>query len=332
MITPESEPEVDREVEKATEPEALAQKARGASQWSVAWRRFKRNKVALIGLAMIALVFVTALFRGVIAPYPSRPDPGAFKPLYDGESGQPPSWKHPFGTSAMGTDIFSDVVNGTVYTLYVSIVVTIITTALALIVGVSAGYLGGQVDNLLMRTSEVFLVIPVLPLILVFARIFQIVFSQTQFTLPVLNIQIPIGLTIVVVIISLFGWAADARVFRGEVLRIKEMEYVQAARSIGASDYRTMLYHIIPNILSTVIVVATLTMATAILTEAGVSFLGFGDPNTVTWGYLLNENLNDLSVTWWAEVFPGLAVFWGVLGFNLLGDGLADALNPRLRE
>jgi ABC-type dipeptide/oligopeptide/nickel transport system permease subunit len=323
---------VEKEVESAAETEAQPKRTRGASQWSVAWRRFKRNKVALVGFAMIAVVFFTAIFRGVIAPYPPRPEPDAFKPLYDGEAGQPPSWKHPFGTSAMGTDIFSDVINGTVYTLYVSIVATIIITVLALVVGVSAGYRGGGLDNVLMRISEVFLVIPILPLILVFARIFQIVFSQTQFSIPVLNIQVPIGLTIVVVIISLFGWAADARVFRGEVLRIKEMEYVQAAKSIGASDYRTMLYHIIPNILSTVIVISTLTMATAILTEAGVSFLGFGDPNTVTWGYLLNENLNDLSVTWWAEVFPGLAVFWSVLGFNLLGDGLADALNPRLRE
>jgi ABC-type dipeptide/oligopeptide/nickel transport system permease subunit len=139
-------------------------------------------------------------------------------------------------------------------------------------------------------------------------------------------------LTIVVVIISVFGWAGDARAFRGEVLRIKEMEYIQAAKALGASSKRIMLFHIIPNILSTVIVVATLTMASTILTEAGVSFLGFGDPNTVTWGYLLNENLNDLSVSWWSEVFPGLAVFWSVLGFNLLGDGLADALNPRLRE
>jgi len=330
MTAPESEAE--REVEVASEPEAPEKQVRGASQWSVAWRRFKRNKAALIGSAMIAVVLFVAVFHGSIAPYAPRPNADAFRPLYDGEAGQPPSWKHLFGTSSPGTDIFSEVVHGTVYTLYVSILVTVITMVLSTAVGVAAGYLGGNVDNVLMRISEVFLVIPVLPLILVFARIFQIVFSETQFTIPVVNIQVPIGLTIVVVIISLFGWAGNARAFRGEVLRIKEMEYVQAAKSIGASDYRTMLYHIIPNILSTVIVVASLTMASAILTEAAVSFLGFGDPNTVTWGYLLNENLNDLSVTWWAEVFPGLAVFWSVLGFNLLGDGLADALNPRLRE
>jgi len=323
---------VDKEIEVATEEEATGKKMRGAGQWSVAWRRFRKNKAALFGLVMIASVFLVAIFSNYIAPYPGRPDPDAFKPLYDGEAGHPPSWKHPFGTSTFGTDILSEVIHGTVYTLYVSLFATAIIMTLALAVGVAAGYLGGRVDDILMRVAEAFLVIPALPLILVFVRIFQIVFAQTSFTLPVVGFSVPIGLTIVVVIISLFGWAGDARAFRGEVLRIREMEYIQAAKSIGASSRRIMLYHVIPNILSTVTVIATLTMATIILTEAGVSFLGFGDPNTVTWGYLLNENLNDLSVAWWAEVFPGLAVFWSVLGFNLLGDGLADALNPRLRE
>jgi peptide/nickel transport system permease protein len=325
-------PEVEQEIEATTEEKVTSRKARDAGQWSVAWRRFKRNRAALLGLAMIASVLFVAIFNNQLAPYPGRPNPDAFKPLYEGEAGEPPSLKHPFGTSTYGTDILSEVVHGSVYTLYVSLFTTAIIMVLAIAVGVTAGYLGGRVDNVLMRTAEVFLVIPVLPLILVFARIFQIVFSQTSFTLPVVGISIPIGLTIVIVIISLFGWAGDARAFRGEVLRVKEMEYVQAAKSIGASSRRIMLHHIVPNILSTVIVVVTLTMATTILTEAGVSFLGFGDPNTVTWGLLLNENLNALSVTWWAEVFPGLAVFWSVLGFNLLGDGLADALNPRLRE
>jgi ABC-type dipeptide/oligopeptide/nickel transport system permease subunit len=323
---------VNREIEAAAEGGLITKKVRGAGQWSVAWRRFKKNKAALLGLGMILLVVAVALFRNNIAAYPPRPYHDAFKPLYEGEAGEPPSWKHPFGTSITGTDIFSEVVHGTVYTLYVSLFATTIIVMLALLVGVTSGYLGGKVDDVLMRIAEVFLVIPVLPLILVFARIFQIVFSQTQVVLPIVNISIPVGLTIVVVIISVFGWAGDARAFRGEVLRIKEMEYIQAAKALGASSKRIMLFHIIPNILSTVIVVATLTMASTILTEAGVSFLGFGDPNTVTWGYLLNENLNDLSVSWWSEVFPGLAVFWSVLGFNLLGDGLADALNPRLRE
>ena len=334
MVSSMSNPSsvVEREIEAAAETEPTPQRTRGAGQWSVAWRRFKRNKAALVGLFMIATVFLAAIFRNDIAPYPSRPHPDSFKPLYEGEAGQPPSSKHPFGTSTTGTDIFSEVVHGTVYTLYVSLFATAIILILSVTVGVTAGYLGGKADEALMRIAEVFLVVPALPLILVFARVFQIVFSQAHFVVPVVNVQLPIGLTIVIVIISLFGWAGDARAFRGEVLRTKEMEYIQAAKSIGASSKRIMLYHIVPNILSTIIVVSTLTMATNILVEAGVSFLGFGDPNTVTWGYILNENYNSLSITWWAEVFPGLAVFWSVLGFNLLGDGLADALNPRLRE
>jgi len=135
-----------------------------------------------------------------------------------------------------------------------------------------------------------------------------------------------------VVIVSIFGWASYARVIRGEVLRMKECEFIQAAKSLGASSRWIMLRHIFPNILPQVIVLATLTMASAVLVEAAVSFLGFGDPNTITWGRLMEESLQDLSTVWWAEVFPGLAVFLTVLAFNLVGDGLSDALNPRLRE
>jgi ABC-type dipeptide/oligopeptide/nickel transport system permease subunit len=151
-------------------------------------------------------------------------------------------------------------------------------------------------------------------------------------TIPLVGFQIPAGLTIVTLVLAVFNWASDARMVRGEFLRVRELEFTEAEKALGASNMRIIFRHILPNILSSVIVVASLTIAYAILVEAAVSFLGFGDANTVTWGQILQENYADMRNVWWAEIFPGLAVLITVFGFNLLGDGLSDALNPRLRD
>jgi len=305
-------------------------KRRGASQWAVAWRRFKKHKSGLFGLGMIVVLLIVAIFNNVIAPYPARPAPDALKPLYDGEAAQAPSWKHPFGTTRMGLDVFSEIVHGSVYTIYVAVAATLITTVLTVAVGITAGYFGRYIDELLMRITEIFLVFPSLLLILVFARIFQLGNAEPFYSF--LGINIPIGLTMIILIVSIFAWAGNARVVRGEVLRLKETEFIQAEKSLGASSWWIMLKHVFPNVLPQIIVLATLSMASAVLVEAAVSFLGFGDPNTYTWGRLMEESYSDMSTTWWSEVFPGLAVFLAVLAFNLVGDGIADALNPRLRE
>lgn len=303
---------------------------RGASQWAVAWRRFRKHKSGLFGLGMIAVLVIVAILHSSIAPYPARPDPGAFDPLYEGEAAQPPSWKHPFGTTVMGTDVYSEVVHASIYTLYVAITCTLITMIITVIVGISSGYLGRLVDDVLMRITEVFLVFPSLLLILVFARIFQL--SNPNPFWNFFGIGIPVNLTLIIIIVAVFQWAGNARVIRGEVLSLKEKEFIQASKSLGASSRWIMVRHIFPNVLPQIIVLATLTMATTVLVEAVVSFLGFGDPNTVTWGRMMEEAFQDLSTTWWAEIFPGLAVFFTVLAFNLIGDGISDALNPRLRE
>jgi ABC-type dipeptide/oligopeptide/nickel transport system permease subunit len=316
--------------ESKTEESTTRAREKGVSQWAVGWMRFKRNKAGLIGLGMIMGLIVIAVLHNVIAPYPARPAIDAFKPLYEGEAAMPPSAKHLFGTTVMGTDVFSEVIHASVYTLYVAISVTFIVMLLTVLVGITAGYIGKYVDDTLMRTAEVFLVFPSTLLILVFARVFQLAVAEPYWEF--IGIQIPVGLTIIVFIVSVFGWASNARVIRGEVLRIKEFEYIDAAKSLGASSRWIMFRHIFPNILPQIIVLATLTMASSVLVEAGVSFLGFGDPNTVTWGRILQENFNDLSTTWWAEIYPGLAVFFTTLAFNLVGDALSDALNPRLRE
>jgi ABC-type dipeptide/oligopeptide/nickel transport system permease subunit len=303
---------------------------RGASQWAVAWRRFKKHKSGLFGLGMVIILLAIAVLNTVIAPYPARPAADAFKPLYDGEAAQPPSWKHPFGTTVMGTDVYSEVIHGSVYTVYVAVAVTLITMLLAISVGIVSGYMSKYVDEGLMRITEIFLVFPSLLFILVFARLYQLRNPDPFWNIA--GIQIPAGLTMIIIILSVFSWASYARVIRGEVLRMKESEYIQAAKGLGANSRWIMLRHIFPNVLPQIIVLATLTMASAVLLEAAVSFLGFGDPNTITWGRLMEEGLQDLSTVWWVEMFPGFAVFFTVLAFNLVGDGLSDALNPRLRE
>jgi ABC-type dipeptide/oligopeptide/nickel transport system permease subunit len=316
-------------------------KRRSASQWAVAWRRFKRNKAGVFGLIIVVAVFFIGIFGGFFAPYPTRPNPDAYQPFYEGDVRKRPSWLDPeqtdnwkylFGTTPIGTDVFSDVIHGTKYTIYVGVVVTAITMALSIVVGAIAGFYGRWVDNLLMRISEIFLVFPALLFILVFVRIFTLRVGEPFWIIPIINIQIPAGLTIVIVILGLFNWASNARMIRGEFLRIREFEFVEAERALGASNARIIFRHILPNLLSTIIVISTLTIAYAILLEAAVSFLGFGDVNTITWGQILQENFSEMRIVWWAEIFPGIAILLTVFGFNLLGDGLSDALNPRLRE
>jgi ABC-type dipeptide/oligopeptide/nickel transport system permease subunit len=316
-------------------------KRRSASQWAVAWRRFRRNKAGVFGLVVVAAVFFFGFFGSFFAPYPARPDPDAYAPFYAGDTRTPPSWldpdepnnfKYVFGTTPIGTDVFSDMLHGTKYTVYVGLLVTGITMALSIVIGAIAGFYGRWVDNLLMRIAEVFLVFPALLFILVFVRIFTMKVGEPFVTLPVINIQIPTGLTIVVLILALFNWASNARMIRGEFLRIRELEFIEAERALGAGNIRIIFRHILPNLLSSVIVISSLTIAYAILLEAAVSFLGFGDVNTITWGQMLQENFSEMRIVWWAEIFPGIAILLTVFGFNLLGDGLSDALNPRLRD
>ncbi len=289
---------------------------RGASQWSVAWRRFTRNKSGLIGGAIVVFFLAVALFAPYIAPYPAR----SYLSLYEGDAGSPPSFKHPFGVESSGIDVFSETIWGARGDLYVGIAASIITTLIGVAVGALAGYFKGAVSDILLGLTQVFFVIPVLLLILLFARVFSVLVFRG------------LGLTLIVLILSFFGWSGISFIVRGETLRIKEMEFIHAARSLGASSFRLLFRHIVPNILSPVIVITTLSIAGFILTEVGVSFLGFGDANTATWGLLLNEGFPFVRTNWWVSLFPGLAVVFCVLGFNLMGDGLSDALNPRLRE
>lgn len=289
---------------------------RGAGQWAVAWRRFRRNKAGLVGLFIVLFFVFIALTSTWLAPYPSR----SFQSLYEGEAGQPPSFKHLFGTSRQGVDVYSEVLHGAQGDLYVGVGATLIAIVIGLVVGAAAGYSRGGAGDLLLMVSQVFYTIPLLPLILLFARVFMILVAQG------------FGLTLILLLLGFFGWATVAFVVRGEILRVRELDFVQASRALGASRWRIIFRHIVPNILTPIIVTATLLIAGNILTEVVISFLGFGDANTSTWGILIAEGITYMRTEWWTPVFPGLATLFAVLGFNLLGDGLSDALNPRLRD
>jgi peptide/nickel transport system permease protein len=249
-----------------TEPKAR----RRAGQWSVAWRRFKRNKAALAGMVIVGFVLSLALFGYLFAPYPPR----SFPCLYEGCPSLPPfqSASHPLGTTPAGVDVYSELLNGARNDLYVGFGATLIAVSLGLVIGGLAGYRSGPSGALLLGITQVFLVFPVLILILLLSRILQLLVAQG------------LGLTLIMLLLGFFGWPGVAYIARGEILRVRELEFVQAEKAIGASSTRILFRHVIPNILSPLIVIATLSIAGNILTEVVISFLGFGDSATSTWG------------------------------------------------
>lgn len=307
-------------MEKENMPEVFSQnktakkRSNGVSQWSIAWRRFKKNKAALVGLVFIGAIVFLAVFSPIIARY-SPNDIPSFRD--EKQIRLPPSSKYLFGTDFVGHDIYSQIIYGSSAALFVGFGAAAISMSLAILVGLVSGYYGGLVDNILMRITEVFLVIPFFLILLIFLKVVIVGLGGG-------------GLTIVIVIIGLFSWSANARYIRGEVLRVKQYEYVEASKSLGASGTRIIFRHILPNVLHVIIVLTTLQIATAILVEAGVSFLGFGDPNAITWGQQLQRASEAVKAAWWEGIFPGIFITILVLGFSLLGNGLRDALDPRL--
>lgn len=265
-----------------------------------------------------------AAFDRLVALYPPQCISG-FDPRCFGDGTfqyqSPPSLAHPFGTDRLGYDVYSEIVYGTRAAFIIGLGATGLTMIIAILVGLVAGYFGGWIDNLLMRVTEVFLVIPFFLLLLVFLQI-SIRFAGGSTG----------GIWLVVFIIGAFSWPGAARIIRAETLRTREFEFVAASRQIGASSYRILFRHLLPNVLYIIIVLVTLQVAGSILTEAAVSFLGFGAPGSNTWGQQMFFNSGFIEQSWWPILFPALFVTILVMGFNLLGNGLRDALDPRLRE
>jgi len=270
------------------------------------WRMFKANKAALLGLILWLLIIFFAFFGPSI--YPSDPFEMVGAPLL------PPSGEFLFGTDYLGRDILAGILHGASVTLIFGFSATLCSVLIGLTVGVMAGYYGGWVENILMRVTEFFQVLPGLLLAMVLVTMFS----------P--------KMIIVVFAIGIVSWAPLARLTRAEFLKIKEREYVMAQRAMGATNRRIMWKVILPNALPPLIVATILGVAGAILFEAALSFLGLSDPNTFSWGYMIGASLEYIWDSWWAVVFPGLAIFLTVLGISLIGDGLNDALNPKLRK
>jgi len=281
--------------------------ARHESYWGAAWRRLCRHHLAMVGLGIIGAIILLAVF----APYVSPADPLAID--YAHTAAPPGAPGHVLGTDAVGRDILARLIYGTRVSLQVGIVAVGIAATLGTAVGLTAGYYGGVVDNVLMRTVDVFLAFPVIVLAIAIIAVLGP---------SLVNVMIALGLV---------AWTTYARVVRGQVLILRELDFVQAARAAGTGDARIIVRHILPNALAPIIVLATVGMAAAIIAEAALSFLGLGvQPPTPSWGSMLNEGRAFLRTAPHISTLPGLAIMVTVLGFNFLGDGLRDALDPRL--
>jgi peptide/nickel transport system permease protein len=270
------------------------------------WRRFRRNRLAVVGLVLLAFVLLIA----AAAPFAFPAGPFAMT----APRLRPPSAEHWLGTDNLGRDILSGVMHGA----RTSLLAGFLSTALALVVGIAvgsvSGYHGGRTDDVLMRITEVFQVVPRFFLALIIAAFFG----------P--------SLWGIIFIIGILSWPDIARLLRAEFLTFRERPFVIAARAYGASNFTIMMGEIMPNALPPVIVAGSLQVASAVLLEASLSFLGIGDPNLMSWGTMLNNAQQYLQKAWWTATFPGLAICLMTLGVALIADGLNDALNPRLKE
>lgn len=286
-----------------------------------AWYRLRRNWLAMIGLAIVVIMVLTAIF----APILVQRDPLETDLSH---SFEPPSSTYWMGTDILGRDLYSRVVYGTRVSLIVGVIATGIMIILGLILGGLAAFYGGIWDSIIMRFADIFFAFPY---VLGAIALITVLGSESK---PGLSFQIIfVNVRNIFIAIGILGWPTIARVFRSSILSVKETEYILAARAIGASDLRIMLRHILPNSIQPIIVYGTMTVGAAIITEAALSFLGVGvQPPTPAWGYMLAASRSYFARASWTMFFPGLAIVITVLGFVLLGDGLRDALDPRMKE
>ena len=304
--------------------------------WADTWRRLKRNKLALVGLGIIIVflcvgsvetVFYQAHWHvrpspdtlanprqpGYLAPYDPNQVNYALSPQ---GLGSPPSWKHPFGTDFLGRDVLSRVLIATRIAMLVGIIAVAIALTLGLLLGPISGYYGGAVDSVIMRVADIFFAFPYI----LFVLLIMSVLGQ--------------GFQNVFIAIGVLGWATFARISRGQVLSVKSMEYVEAARAQGAGDVRIIFRHVLPNSMAPVYVAVAMAIGGAIATEAALSYLGIGvQPPNSSWGLMIAESVNYLAAgNWWWLLFPSLALVATVFGFISFGNGLRDATDPKLKE
>lgn len=270
------------------------------------WKRFKRNRLAVLGGVIVLSLFLIALFSPLISPY----DPNEIDRKHILE---PPSMTHPLGTDDLGRDVLSRMIYGSQISLAVGFVAVGIATIVGIFFGAISGYYGGWIDRIIMRFVDIMLSIPT----------FFLILAVIAFVGPgIWNIMVVIGLT---------SWMGVARLVRAEFLSLKEREFVLAVKALGASNMRIIFNHIMPNSMAPVFVSAVLGIASAILVESVLSFLGIGvQPPAPSWGNILTLGKDNIEIAWWLSVFPGIAILITVLAYNLVGEGLRDALDPRL--
>ena len=288
------------------------------------WRRLRRDRVAMVSLGFVVFLVIVALAAPLIVKILGLPGPYVQNLNLTDEFGSPlgPSGAHPFGVDQLGQDVMSRVIYGTRVSLEVGIVGTAIATVIGVSFGIVAGYYRGWVDTLLSRTVDVVLSIPVLLL--------GLGIGAACAVRGCLGGTISPGTSVIIFLIALVNWTYIFRIVRGLVLSLREREFVDAARALVASNSRIMFREILPNLVAPVIVYATLLIPLNILLEASLSFLGVGvRPPTASWGQMIAAATPIFNTAWWYMTFPGLALLFTVLAFNLLGDGLRDALNPR---
>lgn len=286
--------------------------------WGDAWIQFRRNKLAVLGLIVLVALVLMVLVGPLVYPV----DPKRINIM---ESGAAPSLAHPFGTDDLGRDLLARNLYGGRISLAVGFAAMLIAMTFGAAIGLLSGFVA-RLDNLLMRFTDMMFALPQLPLLLVISSLFQDSLRR--------SLGQELGAFILVVtVIGLFGWMPTARIVRGSVLSIKHKEYVEAAINVGVREGSIMVRHIFPNVFGAIIVAATLQVATAILTESTLSFLGLGFPSDIpTWGRLLYEGKDFLTVMPWISIFPGVLISLTILAINFMGDGLRDALDPRQRQ
>jgi ABC-type dipeptide/oligopeptide/nickel transport system permease subunit len=300
-----------------------------SSLWRDAWRRMLRNKFAMVGLTYVVLLIFVAFFANYLAPYPYEAQD------FD-STDQGPSPTHIFGTDAEGRDLFSRMVYGSRISLAVAIVDVVIVLAVGVPLGLAAGYFGGWLDSLVMRTVDILFAFPNLLLIIVVITFVRALLDAPQTALSQLVgplDKLTGGLIGVFIALGLVSWLTVGRLVRGQVLSLKEKEYIDAARTVGAPDRRIMLSHLLPNVMAPIIISATFGIPGAIANEAGLSFLGLGvRPPLPSWGILISDGVRAMRTFPHELLFPAGILAITLICFNFLGDGLRDALDPKMKQ
>lgn len=313
MESKDMEPE--KVVGKDAAGEGTGTDAPSRTLWSDVWHRLRRNRLAVIAIIWISIIVAIAITADLWVPQWLGSSTDTDTTMSSTMSKLPPSAEHPFGTDALGRDVLCRVIYGSRISLAVGVLATAISTVLGLIMGALAAYYGGIWDTIIMRLADIFLAFP-----------------YTLFVIVLLAV-IGQGIQNVFIAIGILGWPSIARVFRSAILSVKENDYVDAARAMGASDARIIARHIFPNSVASIVVYATMNIGGAILTEAALSYLGMGvTPPNPSWGIMIQDGQQYLATQPWLMLMPGLAILTTVLAFTLLGDGLRDALDVKMKD